>query len=391
LRVSGSPWQGACACGGGCPNCRSSPGDRLQKRQLGTDAAAAAAPPGVREVLASPGQALAAPVRSALQPHFEFDLDAVQVHADARAGASARQQNALAYTVGRHIVFSSGAFVPATTRGRRLLAHELAHVGQQAAAGHSAVPRLQRKAGDGEPEASAATAAADPCADLRAALVDSQQVIALYKSFLAGDVSWPDMRAQTQMVGNAAQGVTGAGLAKPKIVQDAIAEVESFGFEEIGQMGSLALSTLPMVVGNDDIFQRQWVTNEIERQRHFNFVLTRLMYENACPDMPGTWASFQAQILPIGTKGSVPASTIGPPLKATRTALAWVEIADEHVLVLATETAGVGRLRFVQWIDAELKDLALRRAAEVQGAVPTVPGAAIVGLPDATPDGAARE
>ena len=78
------------------------------------------------------------------------------------------------------------------------------------------------------------------------------------------------------------------------------------------------------------------MTNEIERQRHYNLVLLRLMYENACPDVPGTWAGFQEQILPIGTKGSVPSSTIGPP-KETRTALAWVETGDQAVLMLATK------------------------------------------------------
>jgi hypothetical protein len=40
--------------------------------------------------------------------------------------------NALAYTVGRDIVFGAGQYQPATPSGRRLLAHELAHVVQDA-------------------------------------------------------------------------------------------------------------------------------------------------------------------------------------------------------------------------------------------------------------------
>jgi hypothetical protein len=55
----------------------------------------------------------------------------VRIHADERAAASARAVNALAYTVGSHIVFGSGQYLPDTGRGVQLLAHELAHVVQQ--------------------------------------------------------------------------------------------------------------------------------------------------------------------------------------------------------------------------------------------------------------------
>lgn len=40
--------------------------------------------------------------------------------------------NALAYTVGRDVVFGNGQYIPGTVSGQRLLAHELTHVGQQA-------------------------------------------------------------------------------------------------------------------------------------------------------------------------------------------------------------------------------------------------------------------
>jgi hypothetical protein len=53
--------------------------------------------------------------------------------------------HANAYTFGSDIVFSEGAYEPATDRGRRLLAHELAHVVQQSRAGASG-PAIQRQA-----------------------------------------------------------------------------------------------------------------------------------------------------------------------------------------------------------------------------------------------------
>ncbi len=59
------------------------------------------------------------------------DFSPVRVHTGARAAESARAVGALAYTVGRDIVFGDGAYAPHTTDGRRLLAHELAHVLQQ--------------------------------------------------------------------------------------------------------------------------------------------------------------------------------------------------------------------------------------------------------------------
>ena len=59
------------------------------------------------------------------------DFNRVRVHTDALASSSARALHASAYTVGNDIVFASGAYTPSTIGGRRLLAHELAHVIQQ--------------------------------------------------------------------------------------------------------------------------------------------------------------------------------------------------------------------------------------------------------------------
>jgi hypothetical protein len=60
-----------------------------------------------------------------------MDLGGVRVHTGARAEASADAVGALAYTVGRSIVFGRGRYQPASGEGRRLLAHELVHVAQQ--------------------------------------------------------------------------------------------------------------------------------------------------------------------------------------------------------------------------------------------------------------------
>jgi hypothetical protein len=88
-------------------------------------------PPVVQDVLYSPGQPLDSGTRAFMEPRFGHDFSQVRVHADERAAESARAVNALAYTVGRDIIFAAGQFKPLASEGRLLLAHELTHVVQQ--------------------------------------------------------------------------------------------------------------------------------------------------------------------------------------------------------------------------------------------------------------------
>ena len=68
-----------------------------------------------------------------MEPRFFHDFSRVRVHTDEQAAESARAVDAQAYTVGAHIVFGDGEYASQTSRGRELLAHELAHVLQQQA------------------------------------------------------------------------------------------------------------------------------------------------------------------------------------------------------------------------------------------------------------------
>ena len=85
----------------------------------------------VDSVLNSSGQPLDRETRRTMESRIGFDFSKVRIHADTRAGASARSLGARAYTVGNNVVFAPGRFAPQTTEGRRLLAHELTHVVQQ--------------------------------------------------------------------------------------------------------------------------------------------------------------------------------------------------------------------------------------------------------------------
>jgi hypothetical protein len=148
MRMPEMQLQRTCACGGTCPNCQkeqSAQGhEPLQmKRAGGSDLGQTEAPPIVHEALRSPGQPLDAAPRTLMEQRFGHDFSGVRVHSGTIAEQSARDVNAQAYTVGRDIVFGAGEYRPSTSEGRSLLAHELAHVRQDALAGCPGV-RLSR-------------------------------------------------------------------------------------------------------------------------------------------------------------------------------------------------------------------------------------------------------
>jgi hypothetical protein len=77
------------------------------------------------------GQPLPESVRAYIEPRMDYDFSGVQIHTDGHAAQLARSVDALAFTVGRDIVFGAGQYRPETNEGKRLLAHELTHVVQQ--------------------------------------------------------------------------------------------------------------------------------------------------------------------------------------------------------------------------------------------------------------------
>src|SRR5215204_5149289 len=129
-----------CACGGGCPRCKGhsaqggleigQPGDSYEReadrmservtqfsgpqppehplilqRRAEHYAEPVVAPPIVHDVLRSPGRPLDHAARAEMEPRFGHDFSRVRVHTDAWAAESARAVDALAYTVGRDVVF----------------------------------------------------------------------------------------------------------------------------------------------------------------------------------------------------------------------------------------------------------------------------------------------
>ena len=129
-----------CASGAPCASCAEEEQETLRRQvapaalSAGAATRVAGVPRAVYDVLRTSGNPLDPATRISMERSFGCDFGDVRVHTDVRAAESARAVNALAYTVGRHIVFDSGQYAPATVTGRRLMAHELAHTTQQRSA-----------------------------------------------------------------------------------------------------------------------------------------------------------------------------------------------------------------------------------------------------------------
>ena len=174
--------QRTCACGGGCPRCEqesaihkvqtklavSSPGDKFEQEadavadqvmrmpdpvlpgkhtsdSTNPDATPTEAPHVLRFANSASSGAVAsdftsrlgigAPLDTTSRNYFEsrfgYDFGGVRVHTGAAASDSAHAIQARAYTLGRDVVFGAGQYDPSSSSGKRLLAHELAHVVQQ--------------------------------------------------------------------------------------------------------------------------------------------------------------------------------------------------------------------------------------------------------------------
>jgi hypothetical protein len=135
-----------CACGGNCAKCQAGSGsaspDILLRKPVSTAALNTTAMPAhVHAALHSPGFPIDTGTRQFFEPRFGHDFSHVRVHTGPSAAASAQALNAVAYTLGRDVVFNTGQYAPQSGHGQHLLAHELTHVVQQGTSGVRPVVR----------------------------------------------------------------------------------------------------------------------------------------------------------------------------------------------------------------------------------------------------------
>lgn len=90
--------------------------------------------PGVGQKIknkAGAGQPLSGEILAEMEHNFGADFSGVNIHTDAEAVRLNEQLHSQAFTRGQDIFFNEGMYRPETSEGKRLLAHELAHVVQQ--------------------------------------------------------------------------------------------------------------------------------------------------------------------------------------------------------------------------------------------------------------------
>lgn len=104
---------------------------KLQRREIGKNSQQSVIPQFVHSVVRSSGSPLESTTRDFMESHLGHNFRQVRVHTDPEAARSAKAVNALAYTVGDHIVFGTAQHKPDSPASISLLAHELTHVTQQ--------------------------------------------------------------------------------------------------------------------------------------------------------------------------------------------------------------------------------------------------------------------
>jgi hypothetical protein len=119
----------------------------VQRKALGSGNVPASAPSPAS--LREGGQPLASSVRGFFEPRFGYDFSGVRVHTDAEAAQTTDAYGAAALTSGRHVWFGAGQYNPASDAGRKLVAHELAHVVQQSFFSDRTPPVQRRSKGPG--------------------------------------------------------------------------------------------------------------------------------------------------------------------------------------------------------------------------------------------------
>jgi Domain of unknown function (DUF4157)/Bacterial toxin 28 len=100
--------------------------------------APASAVSAINQLRQSGGSPLAPELRAFYEQRMGEDFGPVRVHTGPAASGVAEELGAKAFTIGKDIVFGEGHYRPATSQGKRLIAHELSHVVQQTAAAGAA-------------------------------------------------------------------------------------------------------------------------------------------------------------------------------------------------------------------------------------------------------------
>jgi hypothetical protein len=147
----------------------------LDRFAAGADRQATTVPESVSDTVRERGRALDESTRRDMQARLGHDFSAVRVHSGLRAAASARDVDAVAYTVGEHVVLDEERLPSAPSERARVLAHELVHTVQQGKLAGRRVPDRVSSENDAvEREAHRAAGSSNRTAEHRASGVHRQ-------------------------------------------------------------------------------------------------------------------------------------------------------------------------------------------------------------------------
>jgi hypothetical protein len=104
---------------------------KLQKKESNNSSNAVNVTGSYVNTLNGKGSAMPTSAQQFFGRKMGYDFSNVKIHTGAEAAQSAKEVNAKAYTIGNNIVFNHGRYDTLSAEGKKLLAHELAHVMQQ--------------------------------------------------------------------------------------------------------------------------------------------------------------------------------------------------------------------------------------------------------------------
>ncbi|PSQ15377.1 hypothetical protein BRD00_13820 [Halobacteriales archaeon QS_8_69_26] len=150
----------------------------------------------VQSVVSSGGGGLDPSVRGEMESKMGADFSDVRVHTGPKANKAAEAIDAKAFTVGNHVAFNSGQYDPSSSEGKHTIAHELAHVRQQADQTRRMVQRAQQ---GGDIEISDPS---DP---------HEQEAERVAREVMAGDEVSVDAVAQSATIGRSSRAAVQSG------------------------------------------------------------------------------------------------------------------------------------------------------------------------------------
>ena len=376
------------------------------------------------------GSSLPQGARSFMENAFSTDFSSVKIHTGSQASEMSKGIYANAFTTGSDIYFKSGQYRPDTNEGKHLLAHELTHVVQQNSnrfsmgvqrdpvAPLSLQPltrdeRIEYRRQTGNRIDRAFTAFVAAAEQNRAAIKDKARQSASFTEMLIEVV-----------FGLAAPGLAGgiaalagrlpanASLAAYRIaiaaldtsaVQRIVSASVRIGREYIRRnssrlFGETELDQYAIVLQSEFQQTAQMIDSNLPNLSDKELLVTYSAYDAQVADVihyrpiiEDILRRFDQQVLAIRSLRVINVTDPTDRQITIQTGVMWVSHSSGPVLVLATATNG--RLNFTHFIDADLKNAALERAAIIQTrGIQTIPwrDPYIFGLPSTIPANVAR-